>query len=92
MNVSDIWQVLVSVYRKLLEFYYAAFDILTRKGTRLVMTMVLENDRLPGIVKEFLKHTSKLHILVQKATFEIVAEIETLLLDGKSAFPIRFPQ
>jgi hypothetical protein len=86
MVLSDMLQALVVVYQKLLEFYNAAFEILTRKGAKLVITMILENDRLPDIVKDFLKHADYLRQLVQKATWEIVEDIKAMLYDQSSTF------
>lgn len=74
------------MYQKLLEFYNVAFEILTRRGARLVMKMTLENQRLPDIVKEFLRHADLLRKIVQKATWEIVEDIKTMLYDDKSMF------
>jgi len=74
------------VYQKLLEFYIAAFEILSRKGAKLVMKMILENGRLPNIVKDFLKHADTLRKLVQKATWEIVEDIKSMLYDHESVF------
>lgn len=83
---SNTLQALVVVYQKLLEFYNAAFEILSRKGAKLVMKIILENDRLPGIVKEFLKHADFLRQLVQKATWEIAEDIKAMLYDHASTF------
>jgi hypothetical protein len=77
-------QALVLVYQKLLEFYNAAFEILSRKGAKLVMKMILENGRLPDIVKDFLKHADNLRKLVQNATWEIVEDIKAMLYDHES--------
>ena len=77
-------QALVSVYQKILEFYKVAFEILTRKGAKLVMKMILENDRLPNIVQDFLRHADTLRKLVQKATWEIVEDIKAMLYDRES--------
>lgn len=74
------------MYQKLLEFYIAAFEILSRKGAKLVMKMILENGRLPNIVKDFLKHADTLRKLVQKATWEIVEDIKSMLYDHESVF------
>ncbi|KAF2440432.1 hypothetical protein P171DRAFT_394849 [Karstenula rhodostoma CBS 690.94] len=84
-NKTDIHEALVSVYRKILEFYTAAHEILTRKGVKLAMKMVLETDRLPNIVKEFLKHAETLRKLIEKATWEIVEDIKTMLYDREIA-------
>ncbi|KFY93587.1 hypothetical protein V498_04342 [Pseudogymnoascus sp. VKM F-4517 (FW-2822)] len=78
---KDIHQALVLVYQKLLEFYNVAFEILTRKGAKLVLKIILENDRLPDIIKDFLKHADNLRKLVQKATWEIVEDIKSMLYD-----------
>jgi hypothetical protein len=85
-SLSDSLQALVLVYQKLLEFYIAAFEILSRKGAKLVMKMILENDRLPNIVKEFSKYAENLRKLVQKATWEIVEDIKAMLYDHESMF------
>ncbi|POR39645.1 Vegetative incompatibility protein HET-E-1 [Tolypocladium paradoxum] len=85
-NKIDIHKALVLVYRKLLEFFNAAFEIISRKGAKMVMKMVLENDRLPNIVKDFLKHAENLRNLVQKATWEIVEDIKAMLYDHESMF------
>ncbi|KAJ4308383.1 hypothetical protein N0V84_012133 [Fusarium piperis] len=78
---KDIHQALVSVYKKLLEFYQAAFEILSRKGAKLVMSLILDNGRLPSIVKDFLRQADTLRKLVQKATLEIVQDIKAMLYD-----------
>lgn len=74
----------MKVYQKLLEFYNAAYEILTRKGARLVLKMILENGRLPGIVVDFLKQAEWLQTLVEKATLEITLDIKTMLYDDAS--------
>jgi hypothetical protein len=51
-----------------------------------VMRVILENDRLPNIVQDFLKHAGNLGKLVQKATLEIVEDIRTMLYDHESTF------
>lgn len=76
----------MQVYRKILEFYKAAFEILTKRGAKLVMSMVLETDQLPSIVQDFLRHANNLAKLVQKATWEIVEDIKTMLYDRESEF------
>jgi len=85
-SLSDILQALVLVYQKLLEFYNVAFEILTRKGAKLVMKMILENDRLPNIVQEFLGRAEHLQKLVQNAIWEILGDIQTMLYDQESMF------
>jgi hypothetical protein len=85
-SISNLLQTLVLVYQKLLEFYNAAFEILSKKGAKLVMKMILENGRLPNIVKDFLKHANNLRKLVQKATWEIVEDIKAMLYDHESMF------
>jgi hypothetical protein len=83
-NFSNILQALVSVYKKLLEFYKAAFEILSRKGAKLVVGLILENGRLPSIVQDFLRQADTLRKLVQKATLEIVEDIKAMLYDQES--------
>ena len=50
------------------------------------MRMILETDRLPNIVENFLKHADNLRKLVQKATWEIVEDIKAMLYDRESMF------
>ncbi|KAI2924476.1 hypothetical protein CBS147371_938 [Aspergillus niger] len=78
---KDIHKALVMVYQKLLEFYKVAYEMLSRKGTKLIIKMVLETDRLPNIVQEFLKYSDTLRNLIQKATWEIVEDIKAMLYD-----------
>lgn len=77
-------QTLVSMYQKILEFYKVAHEILTRRGVKLVMKMILETDRLPNIVQDFLRHADTLRKLVEKATWEIVEDIKAMLYDSES--------
>jgi hypothetical protein len=72
------------VYQKVIEFYQAVCDILSRKGSRLVMKMILENDRLPSIVQDFLRCSDILHNVVQTTTLRITQDIHSMLLDEKS--------
>lgn len=48
------------------------------------MKMILESDRLPNLVQDFLKHAEILRKLVQKATWEIVEDIKAMLYDRES--------
>ncbi|PYI07524.1 hypothetical protein BO78DRAFT_90581 [Aspergillus sclerotiicarbonarius CBS 121057] len=78
---KDIHKALVSVYQKILEFYNAAVEFLSRKGARLIAKMVLENDRLPKIVEGFLRCSDTPRKLVEKAIFEITDDIRCMLYD-----------
>jgi hypothetical protein len=82
--LANTLQALVSVYRKILEFYKVAFEILTKKGARLAMRMVLERDHLPEIVQDFLKRADTLRKLVQKSTWEIVEDVRSMLYGRES--------
>ncbi|CAI6336993.1 unnamed protein product [Periconia digitata] len=84
-NRADIHKALVSVYKKILEFYEAAHDILTRRGGKLAMKMILETDRLPHIIQDFLKQAELLRKLIEKATWEIVEDIKAMLYDREIA-------
>lgn len=79
----------MSVYQKILEFYNAALEILARKGAKLVMKLVSENDRLPTIVKDFLACADALHFIIQKATMDILDDIQKAIYfqDSKVLFP-----
>lgn len=74
----------MSVYQEILEFYKVAHEILTNRGRKLVMKMVLETDRLPKIVQDFLRHADTLRKLIEKATWEIVEDIKGMLYDRES--------
>jgi hypothetical protein len=50
------------------------------------MKMILENDRLPSIVEEFLGLAGNLQKLVQNAIWEILGDIQTMLYDQESMF------
>lgn len=52
------------------------------------MKMVLETDRLPNIVQDFLRHADILRKLVEKATWEIVEDIKAMLYDRESKFQL----
>ncbi|KAF2267298.1 hypothetical protein CC78DRAFT_490454 [Lojkania enalia] len=84
-NKTDIHKALVSVYQQILEFYKAAHEILTRRGRKLAIKMILETDRLPNIIQDFLKHADTLRKLIEKATWEIVEDIKTMLYDREIA-------
>ncbi|KAF2703360.1 hypothetical protein K504DRAFT_495505 [Pleomassaria siparia CBS 279.74] len=85
VNKTDIHKELVCVYQKILEFYRAAHEILTQRGRRLAMKMVLETDRLPNIVQDFLAHADTLRKLIEKSTWEIVEDIKSMLYDHEIA-------
>lgn len=48
------------------------------------MRMVLETDRLPNVVKEFLSRVDTLRKLIDTATSEIVEDIQAMLYDIES--------
>ncbi|CAN9292594.1 unnamed protein product [Alternaria alternata] len=83
-NKTDIHKALVSVYREILEFYIAAHEILTERGRKLAMKMILDTDRLPSIVRSFLAHAETLRKLIEKATWEIVEDIKAMLYDREN--------
>lgn len=68
----------------ILEFYTAAHEMLTKRGRTLIQTMVLENVRLPNIVKNFLIPADALRRLLGKATCEIVEDIQPMLNNHES--------
>jgi hypothetical protein len=72
------------VYQKILEFYRVAHEILTQRGRKLAMKMILETDRLPNIVQDFLRHADTLRKLIAKSTLEIVEDIKSMLYDRES--------
>jgi hypothetical protein len=74
----------VSVYREIIEFYRAAHEILTRRGRRLAMRMILDTDRLPNIIHDFMRHADVLRKLIEKAIWEIVEDIKAMLYDRES--------
>lgn len=48
------------------------------------MKMVLETDRLPNVVEDFLRRVDALRKLIDKATLEIVEDIKAMLYDIES--------
>ena len=76
------------VYQKVLEFYQVAHEILTKRGAKLVMSMVLETDRLPNVVRDFSKHANALHKLIENATLQMVVDIKNMVYDYDSKFPM----
>lgn len=48
------------------------------------MKMILETDRLPNIVKDFLGYADTLRKLIEKSTWEIVEDIKSMLYDRES--------
>jgi hypothetical protein len=48
------------------------------------MKMVLETDRLPNIIKDFLREVDVLRRLIEKATWEIAEDIKSMLYDHES--------
>lgn len=74
------------MYQKILEFYRVAHEILTQRGRKLAMKMVLETDRLPNIIQDFLGHADILRKLIEKSTWEIVEDIKSMLYDRESKF------
>ncbi|KAL6236320.1 hypothetical protein BDW75DRAFT_207238 [Aspergillus navahoensis] len=78
-NRKDIHKALVKVYQKLLHFYKAAFEILTKRGPKLMIRIVLEIGPLPTIVQDFLAQANALQATIQNATADILAEIESML-------------
>jgi hypothetical protein len=77
------------VYQKLLHFYKAAYDLLTKRGPKLIIQIVLETGHLPTIVQDFLVQANVLQATIQNATADILAEIESMLYktEGKSHQP-----
>ncbi|KAK9434875.1 NACHT domain protein [Metarhizium brunneum] len=84
---KNIHKALVSVYEKILEFYQAAYDILTRRKVKLVLKIILENDKLPAIIGEFITRASNLRNLIHTTTLEVVQEIQVMLYDQQSKSP-----
>jgi hypothetical protein len=68
----------------MLEFYKVAYEMLSRKGAKLLIKIVLETDRLLSIVLEFLQYSDTLRNLIQKAIWEIMEDIKLMLYDYKS--------
>lgn len=50
--------------------------------------MILETDRLPNIVQEFLRHADTLRKLIEKSTWQIVEDIKSMLYDRESKLPL----
>ncbi|KAJ4247812.1 hypothetical protein NW762_013021 [Fusarium torreyae] len=82
-NRTDIHRALVSVYQKLLEFYVSAYELLSKRRTKLVLAMVSDTGKLPDIVKDFLTQAEHLRSIVAKATFDILQDIKVMLYDDR---------
>ncbi|KAM0248467.1 hypothetical protein ACHAP5_003413 [Fusarium lateritium] len=80
---GDRADALVLVYQKLLEFYVSAHRFLSKKRTRLVLAVISDMGTLPDIVKDFLEQADHLRRIVEKATFDIVQDIKTMLYNEK---------
>lgn len=89
-TLSYIIQALVSVYQKLLEFYVSAYKFLSKRRTKLVLAVILDTGTLPDIVQDFLKQAEHLRKIVEKATYDIVQDIKTMLYDEKSMPQLQF--
>ena len=61
-----------------------AHEILTQRGRKLAMKMILETDRLPNIVQEFLGHADTLRKLIEKSMWEIAQDIKSMLYNSES--------
>lgn len=55
------------------------------------MRMILETDRLPGIIQDFLRQADHLRKLIEKATWEVVEDIKVMLYDIESKALSFFP-
>lgn len=78
------------MYKVILEFYATAHEMLTKRGKKLILTLVVENKRLPVIIQDFLLHADSLRRLIEKATCEIVEDIQAMLYDRQSRLSL-FP-
>lgn len=65
-------------------FYKVALEVLTGSGAKLVLRMMLNDVRLPEIVRDLLERSGALHKLVTNATHEILMEIKTMLYGHES--------
>jgi hypothetical protein len=68
----------------MLEFYKVTYEMLSQKGAKLLIKIVLETNRLPSIVSEFLQYSNTLRNLIQKATWEIIEDIKLMLYNYES--------
>ena len=69
------------VCEKLLHFDMVAFQILSKRGAKMIVKIVLGKNELPDIIKDFLQHAELLHTLVEKAIWEVVEDIKLMLYD-----------
>ena len=76
----------MSVYEKLLEFYVSAYELLSKRRTRLVLAVISDTGKLPDIVKDFLTQAEHLRNIVAKATFDILQDIKFMLYDERSMY------
>ncbi|KAF4451901.1 hypothetical protein F53441_5220 [Fusarium austroafricanum] len=81
--IKGVTAALVPVYQKLLEFYVSAYELLSKRRTRLVLAVISDTGKLTDIVKEFLKQIKNLRNIVEKVKLEITQDIETMLYEQK---------
>ncbi|RBR22171.1 hypothetical protein FVER53590_07379 [Fusarium verticillioides] len=79
----DIHKALVSVYRKLIEFYAAAYQFLSKRRAKLVLAVVSDTGTLPTLVQDISKEVENLRKVVEKATLDIAQDIKTMMCDEK---------
>ncbi|KAI1862941.1 hypothetical protein JX265_008987 [Neoarthrinium moseri] len=84
LEKSDgIHDALVLVYTNLLDFYVAAFETLTASDFKFVKGVIVENQRMPGLVSEFLDHVKQLKSHIGNATLRVVQELKDLIKDTR---------
>ncbi|EXV04769.1 hypothetical protein X797_002451 [Metarhizium robertsii] len=54
---------------------------------KLLLKIILENDKLPAIISEFITRASNLRNLIHTTTLEVVQEIQVMLYDQQSKSP-----
>jgi hypothetical protein len=86
---SDHMQALVSVYRKLIEFYAAAYQFLSKRRAKLVLAVVSDTGTLPNLVQDISKEVENLRKVIEKATLDIAQDIKTMMCDEKGMPTLR---
>ncbi|KAF4955318.1 hypothetical protein FGADI_4624 [Fusarium gaditjirri] len=74
---------LVSVYQKLIEFYAAAYEFLSKRRAKLVLAVISDTGALPTLVQDISKEVENLRKIVEKATLDITQDIKTMMCDEK---------
>ena len=79
----------MKVYRCILQFYKAAFEVLTKARGKLMFAIIKEQNRLQSIMEEFSSRANELNKVVQNPTLKI-KEVESMLIERRGMASVRW--